>query len=360
MARRYVADLSLALINRTGAYHVCRDLVRGLPEAFSDTRYWRLRQGREPQGLFRRVLAKIMLFELSSPFLGRRLPSWDRTRARSQPTLFLDPLYVLRARLDADDIVLCHDVGPVSMPHLFERTTTELYKEAYRRIEGARPGMVFVSETSRQAFVERYGTDYRFLEVIPLYVRSRLDEDETRAPPGVTRPFLLTVAALEIRKNYLRTIEAFNRSGLPERGYSYVFCGPKANQARDIEALANRSPGVVNLGFLSDAELRWLYRNASGFVLPSLLEGFGLPALEAAQHGLLSVISHDGALREAVGDAAILVDPLEPDDIASGMRAMVDMPAPERSKRLTIAKRHAADLTFERYIARWSELLAAR
>src|SRR5262245_2906887 len=317
---QYVADFSLALINRTGAYYVCRDVLQRRPQFFIATRYWRSFLNREPSGLVRRLLGRAMLFELNHLRLGDRL-SRRRTDAA---TLFLDPLYVLRAGLVERDIVLCHDVGPITKPELFDRKTTELYRMAYQKIQQAKPGMVFVSAASRSDFVSLYGHDFRFLKVIPLYVRTGSDLGDGQAPEGIRTPFLLTVAGLEIRKNHRRTIEAFARSGLRERGYSYVLCGPRGNSAREVEALARSTPGVHALGYRSDAELRWLYRHAAGFVLPSLLEGFGLPALEAGRHGLVSLVSAEGAQAEAVGEGAVMVDPTSVAAIAEGMRQLVD------------------------------------
>jgi glycosyltransferase involved in cell wall biosynthesis len=216
--------------------------------------------------------------------------------------------------------------------------------------------VVFVSETSRREFVSRFGDDYRFLEVIPLYVRPGFGSGTEEMPQGVRKPFLLTVGALEIRKNYPRVIQAFQESRLRDEGYSYVFCGPRGNMAQSIEEQARATPGVTYLGYRSEKELRWLYRNASGFVLPSLLEGFGIPALEAAQHGLLSLVG-GGAQMEAVGDGAILVDPTSIAEIAQGLRHLVHMPEPERSQKLALARSHAAELSLDRYIERWRALL---
>ena len=357
MPPRYVADLSLALINRTGAYHVCRDLVVNLPNHIASVRYWRLYSHREPQGVIRRLLGAAMLLELKHSTLVAPLPSWRRASEVRRGTLFLDPLYVLHADLQARDIVLCHDVGPVSTPHLFDTTTSVLYRKAYAQIRDRRPGMVFVSEASRADFVAHFGEDFPFLAVIPLYVRAGSTEGPAERPAGVNEPFLLTVAALETRKNYPRAIDAFTRSGLRDLGYSFVFCGPRGNDAIAVQEQAGRTPGVHALGFVSDAGLRWLYRNAAGFVLPSLLEGFGLPAAEAAQHGLLSVISTGGALAEAVGGGALLVDPLDVEDIARGIHQLATMPAETKVARLAIAQGHAATLTFERYLSSWSQLL---
>lgn len=359
MHKQYLADFSLALINRTGAYYICRDVVQRLPQFFAGIRYWRFVLAKQPNGIIRKLLAKAMLFEISRLRASDKVPRLARRGLARLPTLFFDPLYVLRAKLEPSDIVLCHDVGPLTHSELFDKGTTDLYREAYGIIRKTRPGMVFVSEASRSEFVQLYGDDYRFLKVIPLYVRNDLTVGEAKAPPGVSEPFLLTIGAMEIRKNYHRTIPAFAASGLHQRGYSYVFCGPRANNSETIEELASITPGVQRFGYLSDPELKWLYRHAAGFVLPSLLEGFGVPALEACKYGLIPIVSEEGAQREAVGEGAILVDAGSVESIAAGMKALADMTGVERLERRKKVRGHADDLSEEKYIARWAELLAS-
>lgn len=349
-----IADMSLALLNRTGAYHVCREITETCSDLLAGTIHWRLR-GRLPDGRnLRRVLARLMLAEIAHPAVGRMLPARRRSGERF---LFMDPLYVMGVAPRRDDIVLCHDMGPVTHPDLFGPDTEASYRGAYDLIRQGRPGMVFVSEASRDAFVATYGSDYRYLEVIPLFVRALGSTMEGTAPPGVTGPFLLTVGALERRKNYLRTLDAFERSGLAQQGWQYVFCGPRGNAADEITARAQRVPGVVQLGYVSDAELQWLYRNAGGFVLASLLEGFGIPALEAAQHGLVSVVGDGGAQREAVGQGALLVDPTSVEAITDGLLRLTRLPRDEGERRVALARDHANRLSREAFAAAWRRLL---
>lgn len=356
--RRYQADFSLALINRTGAYHVAHDLVSNLPEYFAVVRYWRVAPSREPQGKLRWLLGKAMLFELDRRTKRGREPK-VAPKGNALPTLFLDPLYVLRAGLTRDDVVLCHDVGPVTHPSLFDPSTVHSYQVAYERIVQAQAGIVFVSEASQRAFTGRFGEDFRFLRTIPLYVRQGSERGDDKPPPGIRKPFLLTVGALEVRKNYPRIIEAFGQSGLAERGYTHVICGARGNAADVVARMAKEAPAVQAIGYCTDAELRWLYRNASGFVLPSLLEGFGLPGLEAAKHRLLSLVSADTAQEEAVAGGAVLVDPLSVASIASGMRQLVDMSDAERQAKLGTALQRAHELTLDAFLQRWSDLLGA-
>ncbi len=143
---RYLMDFSLGLINRTGAYVICRDLLQELPHYFPQVRYWRMLLGKTPDGLPRRIAGRLMMMEITK-LRGRKGAYWPEGKAfPGKRRLILDPLYVLRSRLDRDDIVQCHDIGPVSHPELFGPSVSGLYAEAYDKIKQVGPGMVFVSD----------------------------------------------------------------------------------------------------------------------------------------------------------------------------------------------------------------------
>lgn len=273
------------------------------------------------------------------------------------PTVFFDPLYVLRSHLTRDDIVLCHDVGPVTHPELFDPRTTANYETAYEKIKAAKPGVVFVSESSKQEFENCFGNDFRFLRSVPLYVRPAARTGDLAPVEGLSPPFLLTVAALERRKNYSRVMEAYTRAGLYGRGMRYVFCGARGNAAEEILATAARTPGVVVCPYVSEPQLRWLYANASGFVLPSLLEGFGLPALEAACAGLVPLVAKGGAQEEAIGGNGVLVDPTSVDSIVTGLETLLDMKDDERAVLVARGRKHAEALTRDRFLRGWRAVL---
>ncbi|MBR0644498.1 glycosyltransferase [Plastoroseomonas hellenica] len=353
--QQYLMDFSLGLINRTGAYIICRDILREMPEYFPEVRYWRLIRREPPAGLFRRIAGRLMLHELSL-LKDRSLLMWpDGRRVPNRRRLILDPLYVLRSRLDPDDIVQCHDIGPVSHPELFGGRS--LYEEAYEKIRRIGPGMVFVSDASQRAFRDRYGDGFRFMQTVAQYVRPGVLTGSTEPVPGVKPPFLLTVGALETRKNHLRVLEAYAQSGLHGRGVSYVFCGSRHLGADAILERAARTPGAKALGYVTEPQLRWLYENGCGFVLPSLLEGFGLPPIEAAQRGLVPVVSAGGAQEEAIGGAGVLVDPTSVDSIMQGMLRVVDMAQPEREELLRRAAHRGRVLSYARFIAGWHKVL---
>ena len=353
-ARPLLIDDSLSLINRTGAHFIARDLV-GEFGAGALVRRWRRFGAALPAPLPRKLLGRLMLKEMQ--WLGSRgVGAWPEPSRVLR--LFLDPLYVLRARLQPSDIVLCHDIGPITLPGIYAPGVVALYREAYAKLAAARPGMVFVSHASHAAFVAEFGERFRFLRSIPLYVRHGSAEGPAEPVAGLAAPFFLSVGALEQRKNHLRTIEAFARSGLAASGMSLVICGARGDAAEAIEHLAARTPGVVLPGYVSDAQLRWLYRQATAFVLPSLLEGFGMPALEAALYGLIPIVSRDSALTEAVGGLGLPVTATDVDDIARAMQRLHAIDAAERrawGERLVAFARGA---THERFIGAWTQLLA--
>jgi glycosyltransferase involved in cell wall biosynthesis len=350
-------DCSLSLINRTGAHYIAEDLASAFAGK-GTVRRWRLLGQPLPTGIAKRVFARLMLREIALLGTSGRFV-WPEPETKKLKRLFLDPLYVSRSRLEPSDIVLCHDIGPVSHCRLYDSGTVAAYEKAYTKIAAVRPGIVFVSNASRLAFAARFGTDFRFLKTISLYVRMGSLIGPYEAIPEIRRPFFLTVGALEKRKNQQTAIEAFGRFGFGKRGVSYILCGAKGLEAEEILAIAARTSGVKVLNYVPDAQLRWLYKEASGFVLPSLLEGFGMPALEAAFHGLVPIISRGGALSEAVNGSAIEVDPLSVSDIGKAMDSLLALDEPKRNELKNALVAHALSASRERFLGQWEDLISS-
>lgn len=354
---RLLLDCSPSLINRTGVHYICEDLA----STFGGTgilRRWRLLGEQLPTGIARKIFGRLMLREIallgtSSRFL------WPEPKALKLKRLFLDPLYVSRSRLESSDIVLCHDIGPVSHPELYGAGAVAAYEKAYRKIAAARPGMVFVSNASRLAFEARFGTGFRFLRAISLYMRTGSLGSHSEPVPGVRRPFFLTVGALETRKNQRAAIEAFGRCGLANRDVSYILCGARGTGWEEIMMAAARTPGVKVLSYVPDAQLRWLYQQASAFVLPSLLEGFGMPALEAALSGLVAIVSRDSAVAEAVNAVGIQVDPHSVSDIGEAMESVLALDEGRRAELRKALVAHAQSATRERFLSEWKDLISS-
>ena len=178
------------------------------------------------------------------------------------------------------------------------------------------------------------GTERRAQPLPEAELRARLQAGE--------RPIVLSVSAKRPHKNLARLIgalaliEAANRPLLVLPGYPT----PYEDELRRRAAELGVADDVRFLGWVDAAELEGLYRAAACFVFPSLMEGFGLPVLEAMTRGVAVACSGRGALEELAGDAALRFDPESEPAIAAAIeRLLVDR---EEAERLRAAGRARA------------------
>lgn len=145
---------------------------------------------------------------------------------------------------------------------------------------------------------------------------------------------ILHVGAIQKRKNTARLIESFRQVPEPWR---LILAGSAGYGAEEIVRAANGRVEV--LGYVNAIQLDSLYRRASIFAFPSLDEGFGIPALEAMAYGVPVVASNVSALPEVCGDAAILVDPTDIDQLAGVLKRLsCDDPLREELKIKGLAR----------------------
>jgi glycosyltransferase involved in cell wall biosynthesis len=147
---------------------------------------------------------------------------------------------------------------------------------------------------------------------------------------GLRERYVLAVGLLQPRKNLARLLEAFELIVPGHPDLQLVVVGARGwgneplHERLQTPQLCER---VALCGSVPPEDLRALYSAAEMLVYPSLYEGFGLPPLEAMSCGTPVVASKATAVPEVVGDAGLLVDPLDPQDIAAAMgRILEDTP----------------------------------
>lgn len=138
---------------------------------------------------------------------------------------------------------------------------------------------------------------------------------------GINKSYILGFGALEVRKNTLSLIKAFDM--LPDNqkiDTQLVLFGFRGfEQSKEQRYIQDNNCNVVALGYISDKEKTTLYRNAKMFVFPSFSEGFGIPLLEAFTNNCPVITSNRTALPEIGGNACIYIDPDDVSDISDAM-----------------------------------------
>jgi glycosyltransferase involved in cell wall biosynthesis len=178
--------------------------------------------------------------------------------------------------------------------------------------------------------------------------------------------YLLFFGALEPKKNVGRLIDAYLASGV-EAPLVLITAGGwgnadelsrlDAHRARTSTREGGRSQ-IIHIDYLDLSALVSFIRGAQAVIFPSLYEGFGLPVLEAMTLGTPVVTSGSGALAEIAGDAALVVDPYDVDDIARGIATIVSDP----DLRAELSRRgiaQAAKFSMPRYAERVQALYAS-
>lgn len=221
--------------------------------------------------------------------------------------------------------------------------------------------IITISSWSKRDLVEFYGLDPGTVEVIYLGYDKRLYND---APPdaensaalltrlGIRRPFVLHHGTVQLRKNPVRLIHAWDRMvgrrKCPDT--HLVLAGALGRGHQEILKVREASPNrehIILTGALPDVELAALVKNASLCVIPSLYEGFCLPMVEAMACGVPTIASNSSCIPEVSGGILEYFDPLSVEEMAQAIgRALEDSDLRERLRRGGLAR--AAEFSWER------------
>ena len=236
----------------------------------------------------------------------------------------------LRSRVPL--VVNVHDLAVLRYPETFNRWTRSWSKLTLPRVARGARRILTGSEFTRRELTELLGVDDARVRVVP----NGVGPPFTSEGPAATGDYVLTVSTLEPRKNLARLVKGFQRA---ELGLELRIAG--ARGWGDVEV---GGEGVRLLGQVGDTELAELYRGAACVAYVSLYEGFGLPVLEALACGAPVVTARGGACEEVAGAAAELVDPLDPDTIAEGLRRALN----HRGELRALGLARARDFTWAR------------
>ncbi len=197
--------------------------------------------------------------------------------------------------------------------------------------------IIAVSQSTKDDLVELYNVSPEKIKVIYSGINEVssskhqvVRESEVKRKYNLPDKYILYLGTLEPRKNIIGLIKAFEllkkSYKLQATNYKLVIAGSKGWLYKDIFKVANSSSvknDIIFTGFIDDQDKSILYSNAELFVYPSFYEGFGFPPLEAMMYGTPVITSNFSSLPEAVGDAAIMVNPYNLDELAEAMQMVL-------------------------------------
>jgi len=231
-----------------------------------------------------------------------------------------------------NQVVTIHDVAHLEHPEWFNPWFARWYGFLIPRLVHRVRRIVTVSEFTKGRLVETTRVPPEKVVVIHNGVdacfQPRPSEEVARAREmlGIPTPnYVLSLGSLEPRKNLHRLLKAWgNIHHRLSNDVWLVLAGARGKSLVFQNICFDKLPPRVYLtGYVPDEYLPALYSGALAFVYVSLYEGFGLPPLEAMACGTPVVTSNITSLPEVVGDAAILVDPYDVEDIACGIHKLI-------------------------------------
>ncbi|MCG6553171.1 MAG: glycosyltransferase family 4 protein [Candidatus Magnetominusculus sp. LBB02] len=282
------------------------------------------------------------IFVNSRRLIGRNIyvarAAWTQTALpallnRAKADVFYTPIPEGIIKPPVPQVVTVYDAAPLLYKNNVPLLRHLSFKYRLPLVFKASKKLIAMSENTKKDIIEHYMILSEKVEV----VHGAIDRGHFRPPAASDKAAILDKYALIDGRYYLYVgnvlpsknietmINAFSGIG---RGYTLVIVGSRADEAyeRQLRRLIGKR-AMSNVRFLDYVpydDLPALYNGACANVLVSLIEGFGLPPLEAMASGTAAIVSNRGSLPEIVGDAAIVVDAMNTGEIAGAMRRLAD------------------------------------
>ncbi|MEA5462709.1 glycosyltransferase family 4 protein [Leptothoe sp. PORK10 BA2] len=286
-------------------------------------------QGLSPQFGVRGHLKRLWWLQSKMPHYYRKL----------QSNLIFSPLPEAPLYSDCRFIVTVHDLIPLRFPAQFSAHLVGYFRYYVRQVAVQAEHIFCDSVATANDLTEFYGISAS--KITPILLA--YDKGHFKPCQQEQKSYFLYIGRQDPHKNLPRLIEAFQRVYQANKGLELWLVGPKDKRYTPMLLEQAEAAGVGNnvrfLDYVAYNDLPKLLGGAIALVFPSLWEGFGLPPLEAMACGTPVITSNLASLPEVVGDAAILIDPYNVDELADAMHLLAqDVPLQTQLRAAGLAR----------------------
>jgi len=256
-----------------------------------------------------------------------------------RPDIIYQPNFIrLPTLFNIPTLITIHDISFLKYPEYHPKERVEYLSTHLKTSIQGSAKIITVSHFTKQELITEGLAKAASIEVVhcgvsPLFspIESTMCQTYLKTHLNTElayQGYFLYVGTLEPRKNLATLLKAYKHYTSHEKNpLKLVIVGmlgwqEEAQKEEIAEMLSN--PNILQLGYLTDDALPFLYSGARGFFFPSIYEGFGLPPLEAMACGTPVITSNAASLPEVVGDAGLMYDPYDYKGFAKGMHALHD------------------------------------
>ncbi|WP_333852653.1 glycosyltransferase family 4 protein [Epilithonimonas sp.] len=280
--------------------------------------------------LFKKIYRKFGIFDYQIKFNSQI------NNSQIYHTLYYPIHFSLQKYQHIKKIVTIHDLIPILFPQY--NANTELLEKTIYSV-GSNNFVICVSENTKKDLL-KYAPQIDPNKVFVSLLAASKDffykcDDEKKFSEvqkkyNIPNKYFLSLSTLEPRKNIDHVIRSFVKMIIDRKinDLSLVLVGNKGwdfdNIFKEYENAKELKDKIIITGHIPDEDLASIYSNANSFYYMSFYEGFGLPPLEAMQCGTAVVVSNTSSLPEVVGDAGILLDPTDQDQLVDTMWEIYD------------------------------------
>jgi len=321
----------------------------------------------DPSFVFGENVLPVVLFPPARhPFLFVWWFEWSVRRAlkKHKADIFISPDNFLSLGTGVKTVLVTHDLAHVHFPNQVSFFHRWYYRLFAKKFNERADKIVTVSEFTKADLVKQYGIAPAKISVSGNGCRAifkplqSIEKQTVEEKFSEGKPYFYYIGAVHPRKNVHRLIAAFDKfKSTTNSSYKLLIAGRFAWQAGEVKTAFDKSKHQADirfLGYVSDDDSARLMGAATALVYVSCFEGFGVPVLEAMHAEVPVITSSVSSLPEVAGDAALLVNPNEVEEIADAMRRISEdghlcseLVANGRLQRTKFNWQKAADVVYE-------------